>query len=330
MAFSVRDLRAAPRVRYLLPLAVLIIPGVTYTLLTECIFAAMTPEAGLSLKFLPGLQGADTAPSLAALGADLKARYAFGLATSAFIVCSVVALLMAVWRLSDRWGLWAAVGIFVGCLLAGIAFASSSLHPLRALVSGRALKQVDNLEAPHLHDIVGQIVSLVSVSEAFGVAAIVALVLRFADIAFDPVPENVTEDTLRRRVIAFRNALIISGLLLALSVASAHSFYHYPVSLLEPEAAKEFKIFASTAAGFFGAMYSGILLVVAMPSYLAISSDAAALADSKAGNSPAVREEWMETEGLKLAPKQAFTSLLAMAAPLLTGPALDLVNALTA
>ncbi len=328
MAVTAKELRTAPRARYVLPLAVLVVPGITYAFLTEYIFAAMTPSVGLQLKFLSGLNNAEAAPSLAVLGADLKARYAFGLATSAFSVCALVALFLAIWRLAERWGRPLATAALAGCLLAGVAFASLAIHPLRALVSESALQQVGNLNAQHLNDIAGQIVGLVTLSEAVGVAAIVVLVLRFADIAFEPTPKNITEDSLRRRVVAFRNTLIISGLLLALSVASAHAFYHYPVSLLTPEAANEFKTLASTAAGFFGAMYSGILLVTAMPSYLAVSSDAAVLADTKTDRSHASREEWMETEGLKLAPRQAFTSLLAMAAPLLTGPALDLVNAL--
>ena len=93
------------------------------------------------------------------------------------------------------------------------------------------------------------------------------------------------------------------------------------------EAAKDFRVLASTASTFWGAIYSGVLLVVALPCYAAIAGDASAVSASKGGDSHAAREEWLQQEGLTLAPRQAFMSLLATAAPLLTGPFLDLIRA---
>lgn len=171
---------------------------------------------------------------------------------------------------------------------------------------------------------------LAAITAAIGVFAVTLMTLRFAEIAWRPAGEQ-TAQTLRRRWTSFRTVLVFAAIVLTLSVATNKAFYNWPLGLLEEEFRKSYSAITGAAIGFWGTLYTMILISVAGPALLSLALDINRTSETAAREAPpeepTTPAAWRSTHGLVLAPREALSGMLAVAAPLLTSPAMDALGA---
>ncbi len=173
--------------------------------------------------------------------------------------------------------------------------------------------------------LIDNLLVLAALGGSVGVAGVTALALMFAEIAWRGPSNTGSPEKLRRRWRVFRTILLLSALILTLSVAANHAFYHWPLAFLEPEFAKKYGEVSSAAAGFWGTLYTLILFSAAVPTVIALHLDIDATAREHS-KLPARQAKWRKLHDLVLAPREAFSGMVATAAPLLTSPAIDAIR----
>ncbi|MEM8759895.1 MAG: hypothetical protein AAGE83_06155 [Pseudomonadota bacterium] len=169
---------------------------------------------------------------------------------------------------------------------------------------------------------IDQIMWLTASAAAIGLAATGALLIRFAEIAWSP-PEPAEDEAedLRQRWAALRNTLLFGAVILTLAVVATSAYYAWPQTLLTPESAALMRPIAASATGFWGTLYTLILISTSLPAILALNAAIEAEARLQEAT-PERRKKWRADNMLQLNPQQAISGVLATAAPLITSPLL--------
>jgi hypothetical protein len=308
-----------------------------YFILFRFVFDPFTPPGHVLGRIAPVFLWEAEAPVAGAIvAADLEARYRFAFASVLLtLVCiggvaAAIALALAPLRRAFAWlaGAGGLVGALIGyneqwaSPLRGVAAdclpgAGGPVCPLnQAVARAGELGPVDAATLSHVQ----MVVSLNSIT---GVGAMCVLVIAFMGLAWT---DTATPDAraLWRRRRGFAICLAFTTLALSLQVATVHGFYHWSAALMTEEHAKYMTSIASSATLYWGAVYTTVLLVIALPAAISISLDIRRASEAAApdGDEKA-REEWVKAQGLVINVRQAAAALLAAASPVLTGPALD-------
>ncbi|MEO1471713.1 MAG: hypothetical protein AAFV86_21965 [Pseudomonadota bacterium] len=319
-------------------------PLFVYFGLTRVIFDAIGPDpaARATLTLQPLTENF--------LAAELPSRLSYTLSTLVLFAVALTGIGYAVATLYHRRGRAWAGAAAAAALVAGIlSFVGDEKitqdiaaggYPLIAwldpLVNAENESVGETLRAmvvtvplatlPASHEALGpatldQMLWLTALAAAVGLAATGALLVRFAEIAWsDPDRVHDRPEELRERWAALRNTLLLGAIILTLAVLSTRAYYSWPLSMLEPESIALLRPIANAAAGFWGTLYTLVLLSAALPVILTLHREIDAEARLREPL-PQNRAQWREENMLKLYPREAISAVLATAAPLIASPA---------
>jgi hypothetical protein len=174
----------------------------------------------------------------------------------------------------------------------------------------------------------GHIRFLTHFNSIISVAAILLLATCFSFLARSSDPQRLDPARLRMRRLNLESCLFIAGLILVFSVATTHGFYNLASSLMHPTSAEPLGQLASAGAQYWGAVYTTVLIVIALPATISIVRDSQLASEAAVPNSTfRERRAWREQHGLDIGMKDMLAAAAAGFAPVLTAPSLDLLQA---
>ncbi len=309
-----------------------------YFVLFRVVFDPFTPPGHILARIQPVfLWEGDAPPAGEIIARDLAARYRFAFASVLLTltciggIAAAIALALAPLRRVFAWlaGAGGVVGALIGyneqwaSPLRGVAADCRPGAPLvcpleLAVARAGALGPVD---AAALE----QVRMVVTLNSLTGVGAMCVLVIAYMSLAWS-ARETPDAASLYRRRRGFAICLAFTTLVLSLQVATVHGFYHWSAALMAEEHAAYMTSIASSATVYWGAVYTTVLLVTALPAAIGLSYDIRRASEAATPDGDeAARGAWIKAQGLQLDVRQAAAALVAAASPVLTGPALDVV-----
>ena len=325
------------------PLVSLLGGLVVYYLLFKTLVDPLNPQIealkDFSYQFL--WEGDAPASPMSVVGADLNARYKHAVPSVLMSLSFLAALTVAFGFVLPRFGRGAlacgAVALPAGAF---IGFAEQYNNIIRLAVADCPpagtmdfcpLNQAVMRGLPgssFTSETLGHIRFLTDFNSIISVAAIFLLGICFFFLARSAGPQGLDPADLRIRRKNLEAVLIIAGLVLVFSVATTHGFYHLASSFMQPESGGPLGQLASAGSTYWGAVYTTVLIVVALPATISIARDSqlgaqAALPDGSFDE----RRDWRERHGLGIGLKDLLAAAAASFAPVLTAPSLDLIQA---
>lgn len=296
----------------------------------ECLLPRLSQ---LSLTFEwhrppPGEGEPAVRPLVLILADDLKARYGFAIPAALLLFVSLPILGVGLTGLAQQpWRGWLAVAVVLTplAILAGLYYQDG--HSVRLLAAELMLWRV--AVDPHYPYFTPEDWAFafytVDLVMAAGMACATVLLALFAALAVRSSPGRLSPSTLRQRVKWFKTALGLGSVVLILAVATTHGLFHWSSALLAPGAREPLQSLASSSALYWGVIHSLTLVMAAVPTVASIRLDAEAMPAGK-GDADAVLKE----AGMAFDLRHALVTLMTAAGPLMTGPALDLLDKLGA
>lgn len=330
--------RNTPLRRLMMPLATLVGGLTVYFLLFGLLVDPLAPDdAPLSVTFLWETISGGMAPAH-----DMQARYNQAVPSVLMTLAFVGALVLGFGVILPQYGRGAvfcgAIGVVAGV---GIGLVEQHNNPIRRLVAdclpGAAdprcpldlavlrAGEVGTFSAAHLE----HIRLLTHWNSAVSVAGVVLMAVCFLFISRGASRAELAPAPLRQRRVHLGFALAMAGLILVLSVATTHGFYHLSASLMAPASAGLVAGLASAGTTYWGAAYSTVLIVVATPAVISVFRDIRRGAEvALPGASWEEHEAWHRRHGLSLELRDSIGVALTMMTPVLTGPTLDAIQSL--
>lgn len=273
----------------------------------------------------------------AMLADDLMARYLIGiptvLLTLGFIAVTVIAFTVVLPRFG-RVGLL--VGLAVLPLGATLGVLEQYNNPVRSHVancmpgSGQTGCPL-NLAAERgggafSAESLDHVLRLISWNSGVSVAAIALLAICFVYLARVTLPDAAAPARIRNRLRMLTVTTGVAAVILACAVATTHGFYHLSPALMAPDDAKAVTALASAGALYWGAVYSTVMVVIALPAVVSVARDAQNAAEALGPDGHADRQRWMQDQGIRLRLRDAVGAAVATMAPILTSPVLDALH----
>ncbi len=325
-----------------LPSALIIVGGFgVYYFLFQVLVDPLNPSGPLpeiGPVFL--WQGNPPASPSAILAADLNARYTFAVPSVLMTLSFVAAVIVAFSFVLPQFGRAAmALGLLSLPVGAGIGWSEQYANPLRAIVADCSRRLADMscpldqaaLRAPSEFmfgaDTLAQVRFLANLNSMVSVAAIALIGVCCIFIARTVPASQLGTAYLVRRRAGLDAMLTVVGPILVFSVATTHGFYHFSSALMHQPAADAYRLLASAGTTYWGAVYTTVLIVIAVPAAVSVTWDGrrAAVAALPAGNFTE-RLEWRKKEGVELSIRDRLRLAAASFAPVLTAPFLDILR----
>jgi hypothetical protein len=265
-------------------------------------------------------------PRAMVLAEDVQARYGFAVPAALLIFLALPTVAVGLIGLSRReWRGWLPVGVLVAlaAAVAGLHFQDS--HPVRQLSAEHVLWLAAN-DGGYVYltrELWEFAFAAVDVTTVAAMAASAVLIVLFAALSVRARPATLTAAQLRQRADWFKTALGLGSAVLVLAVATTHGLFHWSSALMAPGSREPLQSLASSASLYWGVIHSLTLVMVTVPTVASIRLDAAAL--PKGGDGEGVREV-LEEAGLAFDLRRSLVTLMTIAGPVLTGPALDLLE----
>jgi hypothetical protein len=266
------------------------------------------------------------------LAHDLEGRLLYGTLSGFGRVVAVAAVAFALIVLLRTfegsigvafWAVAAIGGAMYGCFDARY----STLRP-KILDDGLEAAQSAHLIA---QDTLLQVHSTILINTVLGFCGTTTLLAAFAAIAWRSDPAKVAEfaeERLRQRLSDLQVLALLGAAILVFLVLANKVQLGWVESLMNPDPAKSFRVLASAAANFWGATGTAALICVLLPAYAGLRSDIDMAARQGRENNYPAQLKWKKDNALEFAPTAVIGAALTAAAPLLSGPALDIANAL--
>lgn len=324
--------------RMMMPLATLVGGLTVYFLLFGLLVDPLAPDdTPLNVIFLWETFSGGMAPAY-----DMQARYNQAVPSVLMTLAFVGAVVLGFGVILPRYGTGAvfcgAIGVVAG---AGIGLSEQHNNPIRRLVAdclpgiadprcpldlavlrGGELGTFSAANLEHIR-------LLTHWNSAVSVAGVVLMAVCFLFISRGARRAELTPERLRQRRVHLGFALAMAGLILVLSVATTHGFYHLSSALMAPVSARLVSGLASAGTTYWGAAYSTVLIVVATPAVVSVFRDIRRGAElALPGASWDEQEAWRRRHGLSLELRDSIGVALTMMTPVLTGPALDALQTL--
>lgn len=262
---------------------------------------------------------------LTVVAKDVAARQLFAIPAALLVVLSLPVFAVAaigLWQVGG--GRWLGFGLALsaGAVVFGAMFSDD--HPLRLFLVEFMLRRVAEDAAYPFFDIAGWTL-LKAVVDGSTIIAMAATAMLFALAARLAVQSSdASTARLRERGRWLRLATAAGSALLALTVAAGYGLLHWSTALADPTAQKALAEIASSALTYWGVLWSlGIALMV-IPPLISLRLDMERAAASSGEDAATLFAE----TGVGFDLKRAASFALAIAAPALTGPALDLLKQL--
>ena len=314
-----------------------------YYILFKMLVDPLNPTTGaldaLSYQFM--WEGETPASREAFVASDLEARYRQAVPSVLMMLSFLAALLLAYGFILPRCGRYAlAFGIVALPVGALIGYAEQYNNPIRLAVADcppgaeidfcpldqAVIRGFDG--SSFTAETLAHFRFLIDCNSVVGVAAVFLLGVCFFFIARSAGERELDPAHLLLRRRGLESVLTVAGLVLVFSVATTHGSYHLSSAMMEPEAGRHLAKLASAGSTYWGAVFTTVMFVAAVPAIVSILSDSinasrVALPEGTFGE----RHEWREKHGLGI----KLTDTLAVAvtgfAPVLTAPSLDLIQA---
>jgi len=273
----------------------------------------------------------------AVLAADLAARYAVAI-PSAMLAMAALASFVAAFAIILRRFDWPtrALGAVAGLAGALLGYVEQYNNPVRGAVADCPPGDLDRLcpldqavlragpEASFSGAGLEQLQLLVHMNSALSVAACCVLGVCFLAIARQADAGGLDPVTLRRRRTALSFTLCLAALILVLSIATTHGYYHFASSLIADAPGRNIGALGSAGASYWGAVYSTVFVIIALPAVFGMYRDVRRAAiRANPGASHAARTRWCAEHGLTVDLREVLLPMLTALAPVLTSPLLD-------
>ncbi|HEY7192084.1 MAG TPA: hypothetical protein VH436_36300 [Vicinamibacterales bacterium] len=322
-----------------LNLAVRVWPALI-TIMFPCAFAFLIYEPSVAqLVKIPewtALQRVELSkPDLDFFAQNLYGLFLVGIGSGFLRTAAGAAVVLSTVILWRRLGSRAALAIIAAILLASLVsfavsvnsnpsarFASLMKPLLRVIID--AAKGADP-RFPVSYDDLNLAISLNLLALNAGASSLVAA---FAAIAIAAAPGDLTAARLRERGRALEHATIMIAALLVFLTAVNKALVVWPQGLLSAGGQKTFGYVANGIATYWGAFGTGFLICVLVPTYLSLMADIVRAAHAVAGDSPKAQADWQKENGLSFDFKSGVFAAITAAAPILTGPGMDLLGRL--
>jgi len=327
--------------RYLSSALIIVGACGVYFLVIELLVDPLNPAGALpELGPVFLWEGNPPASRAAILAVDLNARYAFAVPSVLMSLSFMAAVVVAFGLVLPQFGRVAVVlGLLSLPVGASIGYLEQYANSLRAIVADCTpglsvtscpLDQAALRAPPGIFfgaDVLAQVRFLASVNSMVSVAAIVLIAVCCFFIARTVPASQIDTDYLARRRMGLEAMLTVVAPILVFSVATTHGFYHFSSALMLPPASDAYRLLASAGTTYWGAVYTTVLLVIAVPAAVSVSRDGrrAAVEALPDGNF-AERLEWRKREGVELDLRDRIRLGAASFAPVLTTPILDLLR----
>lgn len=285
---------------------------------------------------VPSFAGLDVKFSWLATGVDLKeivaqdvgARFRFIVPSGLLAVLSIPIIVVSFIMLRRREDgkTWTMVLFGVGGACAVYGYAFVDVHPLRLflveLLLGRAAEDpaypfLTTTTLNFALRAIDYVTTIVMVATA-------SLFVLGAAIAARPGAEQLRPADLLRRGRRLELTVGAGALVLALTVASGYGLLHWSSALVDQSEQPAIQSMASSALLYWGVLWSTGMAVLAIPTSVALRLDARTLARI----APDETIDMVKKTGLDVTLKRAVSFAIAIAAPALTGPTLDLLSKL--
>lgn len=280
-------------------------------------------------------------PSVAKIiAADTGARYAIAIPTVLLALTYVAVIVGSFTMLLPRLGGSAVkLGVFAAPLGGMLGYIEQYNNPVRAGVANCHPASVERfcpLDQAVLRSgdpgiftdqSLWLILRLVDANSAMSVSAIFILGISFLYVARILPEEDLTPDRLRARRVALTGTITLAGLTLLFSIATTHGFYHHAASLMPEDDGASLSALGSTGSIYWGAVYSTVFTVIALPAVFGLYRDVNRAARHWLPDANhAARQKWRAEHGLTLDVRDSLAPLVATLSPVLATPALDFLR----
>jgi hypothetical protein len=144
-------------------------------------------------------------------------------------------------------------------------------------------------------------------------------------IAIRARPEEGTVERLRQRMVDLQLITLAAAALLVLIVISQKILLAWPQGLLRPGPAEQFAVLANGYTTHSGVSATVLVACIVLPAILSLKDDIKLAAAVATNDGPTRERDWIQKNQLDFAPASVVTTALATAAPMLSGPIIDIV-----
>jgi hypothetical protein len=303
------------------------------SLLLPAIFSLVVLD--MTVRFLlPPVDHWPTFSELLQLGfdekvADIQGRVSFTLASSYIRVAAIGAVILAYAVVRRRLGAKIAISAIVSAILVGAAigkYVADNDVLLVNVVNGVLIAaQNSKVVAP---DTVDRTHTTITINMVVGLAGVISLLVAFAAIAIRAQPHESRASRLRSRLADLQVITLCGALILVLLVVVSKTLLAWPQGLMTDAGKRSFGQLATTAVNCWGASGTAILLCTLLPAFFSLKADLDLAASRNNGSDPKRKREWVETNQLDFAPVSLIGTAIVTAAPMLTGPAIQIAGSL--
>ena len=161
-----------------------------------------------------------------------------------------------------------------------------------------------------------------------GIGACGALLAAFSAVAVRAEPRELTAACLQRRMEELQLLFLSASILLVILIVVSKIELAWPRVLMssKDDMAKSYGALAGALASHWAASATAVLVCAGLPAFCSVQADIG-LAAEAATHERANGHDWRQRNHLEFAPMSVLASIAA-AAPLLTGPAIDLLGKL--
>jgi uncharacterized membrane protein YuzA (DUF378 family) len=261
--------------------------------------------------------------------ADIQGRMSFSV-TSAYVRiialgAVVIGYVVAKRRFGNKIAILAMVAATILGGITGKYVAENDLLLVNVVYQILNALEVGKIVAP---ETLGRTQATVIVNMVVGVAGVFCLLTAFSILAIRARTNELSPDRLRIRVNDLQLVTLCGSLLLIFLVIVGKAIVAWPHGLIAEVGSKGFGQLAGGAVNSWGASGTAMLLCALLPAFFTIKADVERAASRQNAHGPAARQEWIQQNKLEFTSMPAIGTAIVSAAPMLTGPAIDIVGSM--
>ncbi len=170
--------------------------------------------------------------------------------------------------------------------------------------------------------------STITVNMVVGVAGVFSLLTAFSVIAIRARSQELAASRLQPRLNDLQLVTICGALLLVFLVVVGKTLVAWPQGLMGGSGRTGFGHLAASVVNSWGASGTAILLCALLPAFFSLKADIHRAASRESGGNFRNSLDWIQANKLEFAPMPMISTAIVSAAPMLTGPAMDIASSL--
>jgi hypothetical protein len=267
---------------------------------------------------------------------DVEGRLLFGTSTGFIRVVAMAGIFLALYVLVRTFGYLIGTVILIASTFIGASFGygitSENIVLISFVYTPLELAQSTGVVFPGTID---RLKSTVTLSMVIGIGACGALFAGCSAVAVRAAqPKDLTTERLRKtterlqeRMRYLKFLVLCAAILLVLLIVSTKVLVAWPRGLMNYDEAKSFGALTGALVNHWGAIATGLLLCAGVPALLSVQTDIKR-AEEAATKDKETNENWRRKNHLEFELMSVLAAVIAAAAPLLTGPTVDVLGVL--